>query len=133
MKRKLKDAIAATDLVQDMVGKALDLLQPGFSGRIVKGYGVYDAPAAQRAALREALKHLNEAIQRLDVTSWPTNVDYDRLERRCPSGSCMWCPRSQSASPSSQQFGSPFDLPMAGLPVALAAGVYVERSQFDDH
>lgn len=50
---KIDAAAAATDQVQDIVGRALDILGQGFNGRIVK------------------------AITTMDSTAWPEPADYD--------------------------------------------------------
>lgn len=80
VKAKLAAAADATDAVQDLVGEALELLQSQFNGRIANGYGIYGDPSSKRYALRQAVKHLNEAAQRMEATAWPSSADYDAVE-----------------------------------------------------
>ena len=73
----IKQAAAATDQVQDLVGKAIEILTAGFHGRIVNGYGVYSDPAARRGDLRAARTAIDEALQILANSRWPTPAEYD--------------------------------------------------------
>lgn len=69
----------ATDTAQEKVGKALDRLDR-FDGRIMNGYGIYSDPSEQRRALREAIRHLQEAEAAMAAVRWPTDADYDAHE-----------------------------------------------------
>ncbi len=78
---KLKSAAAATETVHNHVDEALGHLEGAFNGgRVANGYGIFSDPSAKRYALRQAMKHLTEALQSMDATSWPTSEDYNEAE-----------------------------------------------------
>lgn len=74
---KIDAAAAATDQVQEIVGRALDILGQGFNGRIVNGVGVYTEPTWRRRDLMAAMEELKKAITTMDNTVWPQPADYD--------------------------------------------------------
>ena len=77
---KVRAAAAATQRVQDRAGKALQVLTESFSGRGVNGWGAYSDPGATRDALRVAAAVIQQALDELDRTAWPSNAEYDRAQ-----------------------------------------------------
>jgi hypothetical protein len=74
-------AAHATDQIQDHVGIAIDRLQSGFNGRIVNGYGIYADPSMRRSDLVEVQKAIETALSIMRSTQWPSNAEYDALDR----------------------------------------------------
>ncbi len=81
MNAKITRSAEAVEKVQSYVGKALEVLDHGFNGRIVNGYGVYTDVSTRKYDLAIALDELKKALTLMDTTAWPTNTDYDDAER----------------------------------------------------
>ncbi|GAA3102085.1 hypothetical protein GCM10010520_54030 [Rhizobium viscosum] len=58
---------------------ALEVLQCGFNGRIVNGYGIYSDPSDRD--LLEARKAIDAALLDMTATKWPTEAEYDLAEQ----------------------------------------------------
>jgi hypothetical protein len=79
----VRKAAEVTHQIQQNVGKALDILDHAFNGRIINGARIYIRPGVQEDRLLEALKELNAAKMLLAEwrTRWPKEADYDETER----------------------------------------------------
>lgn len=73
---KIAKAADSTDEVQEHVGKALSILQPGFNGRIVNGWGIYSDVSNRTRDLAAAIEELQKALEVMRITAWPTKADY---------------------------------------------------------
>ena len=80
MRQKIERASAATAAIQVEVGKAAQVLDRDFSGRIGNGAGVYSEPSVQKRSLRAAIDALLAALATMVATSWPTRQDYEEAE-----------------------------------------------------
>ncbi|ENN85568.1 hypothetical protein RHSP_06709 [Rhizobium freirei PRF 81] len=74
-------AAAATTAIQDQAGKALDVLQYGFNGRIVNGFDIYTDPSGRHSNLLEARKAIDPALELMKATKWPTEAEYAAAEQ----------------------------------------------------
>jgi len=78
MPKSIKDgAVAATTHVQELVGKAMDALTVGFQAHGINQFGVYGDPSARRGDLRRARLAIEEALEILSNTPWPSQGDYE--------------------------------------------------------
>jgi hypothetical protein len=77
----IEKAQISTTTIQDQVGIALDALQRGFDGRIVKGYGVYVDPSIRHRDLLEARKAIEVALSAMTATQWLTEAQYENAEK----------------------------------------------------
>lgn len=77
---KIRAAEATTDVVQEAVGKALTVLNHGFNGRILNGWGIYTDPSQRRRDLMAARELIEGAIACMATTNWPTRSDYEAAQ-----------------------------------------------------
>lgn len=78
---KITAAAAVTTAVQDCVAKALTILNDGFEGRIINGYGIYREPGHRARDLRTVRALIEHAQALMEESRWPTNADYEAAER----------------------------------------------------
>ncbi|MBB3267691.1 hypothetical protein FHW79_005356 [Azospirillum sp. OGB3] len=66
-------AAAATEKVQERMGRAIERLEQDFNGRIIDGRGVYADPSRQRHALSAVIAELTAARDLMNATTWPAD------------------------------------------------------------
>lgn len=77
----IEKAAASTTTIQGHAGTALEVLERGFNGRIVNGYGVHFDPSSRHRDLLEARKAIDETPVAMSATTWPTEAEYELAEQ----------------------------------------------------
>lgn len=76
---RLNALSAKTDSILDALNAAQDAL--GGAGRHCNGWGVMHDVASTRGRVVAAIDHLLHAKSLIDTTTWPTDAEYETLER----------------------------------------------------
>jgi len=77
LQSKTDRASENTRIVQSLVGDTLERLNHGFEGRVLIGYGVYTEPGHRRDDLVLAIGYLQQALNLVRMTNWPSVADYE--------------------------------------------------------